>query len=381
MSIDRRYRTAFTLVELLVVIAIIGILVALLLPAVQAAREAGRRTHCKNNLKQIGLACLEHVDTFKVFPTGGSTWDRQIQLNIEGGRALGPDRQGIGWGFQILPFLEETATYQVTSNDDLLQIVVSSYACPSRRPPKTVWSQYFNKIVAVIDYAGAVPATIQNPSAATPVYFDVATNAAPLTPAGIRNLARAFQGGTGANYYPSMCVIPPPNYAIYDGIIVRSPWRNCTTVVGTTPLVGEFAQKVPRPTKIARISDGTSKTLLIAEKYVRSDLYEAGALSDDHGWAEGWDADAMRSAAFAPMSDADSIGWQTNMVGYFGDRGAFGPETYNVLHFGSPHPAGMPAVFGDGSVHTISFDIPPVLFNSLATRARGESNTLSGFVY
>ena len=74
----------FTLVELLVVIAIIGILVALLLPAIQAAREAARRTQCKDNLKNIGLAILNHADSKKVFPTGGITWGVLIEDSIEG---------------------------------------------------------------------------------------------------------------------------------------------------------------------------------------------------------------------------------------------------------------------------------------------------------
>src|SRR5437868_14411764 len=97
-------RTGFTLVELLVVIAIIGVLVALLLPAVQAAREAARRMHCQNNLKQIGIAFHNHTDTFGHLPTGGWGWGW-----------VGDADQGAGvkqtgsWPFNILPFIEQKA--------------------------------------------------------------------------------------------------------------------------------------------------------------------------------------------------------------------------------------------------------------------------------
>ena len=87
-ELSRRKRVAFTLVELLVVIAIIGILVALLLPAIQSAREAARRTQCRTNLKNIGLAILNHVDARKVFPTGGVTWGVLIRRTLRRGRPI-----------------------------------------------------------------------------------------------------------------------------------------------------------------------------------------------------------------------------------------------------------------------------------------------------
>jgi type II secretory pathway pseudopilin PulG len=367
----------------LVVIAIIGILVALLLPAIQAAREAGRRTQCKNNLKQIGLACLNLVDTHKFFPTGGASWDMDIRYYSDNGRPVGPDRQGFGWGFQILPYLEETAAYNITTNDDILRVVVGGYACPSRRAPKTVWSVFFGKIVAVIDYAGAVPATLMDPSAARPTYYtDRVRNVLPLTTTTIGSVSPSFFGGSNTQACVGCPATPrsPPNNAVYDGVIVRSPWQYLSGGTGIGPLKGQWATKVPTPTKPSRITDGLSKTFLIGEKYIRNDNYEAGLQSDDHGWAEGWDADQMRSAAFPPVQDSDSIGWGP-LAGYFEDRGSTQVNNlYNVLHFGAAHSAGIQAVFADGSVHTVNYDIEPVLFNGLATRAGGETEDSSAAV-
>ncbi|MGD9637395.1 MAG: DUF1559 domain-containing protein [Pirellulales bacterium] len=116
----------FTLVELLVVIAIIGVLVALLLPAIQAAREAARRSECSNHLKQIGLAIQLYHDTAKFYPMGR---DQTKQW-------------GTSWAFRVLPFMEEQAIYDGyvekdevfrDSNSKAMRTPVAVFVCPSRR--------------------------------------------------------------------------------------------------------------------------------------------------------------------------------------------------------------------------------------------------------
>ncbi len=131
-------RSGFTLVELLVVVTIIGILVALLLPAVQSAREAGRRVQCANNLKQIGLACLSHLEAKDAFPTGGMGFDDvdvgtpRIWTNRQ---PADYSQQDWSWGYQILPYIDQTPLWQNTNDELVAGTPLPVYFCPAQRRP------------------------------------------------------------------------------------------------------------------------------------------------------------------------------------------------------------------------------------------------------
>lgn len=134
----------FTLIELLVVIAIIAVLIALLLPAVQQAREAARRTQCKNNLKQIGLALHNYHEQYRCFPSGWIGVDP-----VTGAQSAHHGGNGAGWALMILPMVEYPAIYNqmnmnipinAPANAVSIKHSITTYLCPSDAAPPKVWS-------------------------------------------------------------------------------------------------------------------------------------------------------------------------------------------------------------------------------------------------
>ncbi|WP_428304711.1 DUF1559 domain-containing protein [Lacipirellula sp.] len=347
-------RKAFTLVELLVVIAIIGVLVALLLPAVQAAREAARRAECTNKLKQIGLSVQNFVSAKNYLPTGGGGWNPKIEDYSASGRPMGSEKQGLGWGFQILPYLEQGSVQNITTTADLKATVMPGYVCPSRgRAPKAQDVLVSPLLVfALADYVGATPCGYSDHTQTTR-YYPLGTGASPPADSDDFRKIRFF-GGTDS---PKFIRVVPDN-RIFLGAISRTPIRrNEQTGVFEVPS-NSFGL-----VEMKHIEDGTSNTMLIGEKFIRPDLYEASSSSDDRGWTDGWDPDTMRSTCFPPKQDSLSGNENNNLWG----------ANVNVVNFGSAHAAGFNSVFVDGSVHLINYSVDPIVFDNLGDRRDGEA--------
>ena len=259
-------RSGFTLVELLVVIAIIGILVALLLPAVQAAREAARRMQCKNHLKQLGLGMHSHHEAQGHLPTDG--WGRMWVGDADRGFGLGqPGR----WTYNALPYLEETTVHDLgaglTGTEKLeatrliLESVLEVLNCPSRRP--------------AIPY----PYTRGGPhNSATPTFRGSTDYAACAGDT-------EYEAPTGPD---SFAEAESPNYEFED----------LSYHTGIT-----YAQS---QIKFAKITDGTANTYMIGEKLLNPDFYMNGeSTGDNNGAYEGHTMDHTRYAfiEYPPLQD------------------------------------------------------------------------------
>jgi type II secretory pathway pseudopilin PulG len=338
------------------VIAIIGTLVALLLPAVQSAREAGRRTQCINNLKQIGQAFQNHVSTKNYLPTGGMcSWAGEKNTHqfcgIPGdttpwfvpGKLPAVDDLPVGWPFQILPYIEEGNVLSEPDWEKVKQMTFPFYFCPSRRGPtqgtKDTDPGYLH---GMMDYASATPSKISDDGAAFTEFWMGSAGPGGPDPSDqqadfVRVLKRAFLG-----------------------MVVRSP--SCSTIGYND------------------VKDGVSKTLLISEKFLPFDNYDGSGpyfggqiqkfAGDDRGWSDGWDFDIVRSTGLPPTRDAFR-----SPSGYA--DGSFWRE---CISFGSPHTSGINAAFGDNSVHTISYEIDRDVFNKLGNRVDGQTLDTSPWV-
>jgi len=239
--------------------------------------------------------------------------------------------------------------------------------CPSRRTVSLAQANAANlggDQVFLLDYAAAQPCTVECPAGSlgcpdpTPRYDPLA--AVPITPAGYDLNWPSIWGGKNMNGQQQ------GNFQVYDGVIVRSPWLRDSSLSTPGKPVGRFLRGAAQPTTFAKITDGTSKTFLLGEKYVRSDSYEGGGYSDDKGWTDGWDPDAIRSTCFQPYPDSDGYQFQS-----LGDADIFGHDK-DIPYFGSAHPGGFHGIYADGSTRSVNYDIDVVLFNSLATRAGDE---------
>lgn len=292
-------RRAVTLIEALVTLAIIAIMVGLLLPAVQKVREAGARVRCSNNLKQLALACHSHESAAGHLPSGGWGWG----WIGEPDRGSGPRQPG-GWVYSALPFVEQDALWASPLPAQPLALLV----CPSRR--------------GVGPYPNSFGATYRN--ASTPVFQSKTDYAAC---AGNQDRDQTDPG--------------PMTYAQGDSAAYWFARNDAAAYSG-------WCYPHSR-TRIEDLSQGTSNTLLLGEKYLDPLAYTTGLDGGDNEcpWV-GADNDVLRCTGLAPVRDA--------------------PGYADTLRFGSAHAGGLNTAFGDGSVRFVAYDVSPKIWIGFGQR-------------
>lgn len=345
---SRRPRTGFTLVELLVVIAIIGVLVALLLPAVQATRESARRSQCSNQLKQIALGWQMHHDAHQFFPSAG--WG--FAWIGDPDRGAGKNQSG-SWAYSLLPYLESASVHRLGAGatgaakrnalTQLAQTPVAAFYCPSRRPV----AAYSNPVgPGGLSYNFDLPQLLAR--------TDYAANLGPRVTVGFGDPpTTGFQWFSGPN----------PSDADQGKEFRMETFDAFNKLQGVTYQRSEI--------ELRHVTDGTSQTYLCGEKYVNPDYYDGGRVSDiaerDIGDDQGaWisdDLDNNRLTGPANYGDARPAPDQPGLQWF--------------RAFGSAHPSGFYMAMCDGSVRSVSYDVDPVVHDALGTRNGGETVSAS----
>jgi prepilin-type N-terminal cleavage/methylation domain-containing protein len=347
MEMRRQRSGGFTLVELLVVIAIIGILVALLLPAVQAAREAARRAQCTNNIKQLTLACINHHDTYKYFPVGGEvgyTRDKKTLRYVEGG--FPSDVNGAGaftnvhasWLASILPFIEEQAIFdQIPDDNTFNPINVWILNLPDKRPPTIPKfrcpSDGWERDMPHSNYTGSMGPVCHSSGQCSTVLFPC---------------------------------------EVYDKYWERTnidagwPGNPCPGLPHC-PQHGMFGRWGMFRIKIKQVTDGTSQTILIGEKRPAYEGHSADITSQANvGWWAGANSGYAHGNSIIPINYPINPD-QTNCSP--GDRHIHNYPT--SMGFNSHHPGGAQFGFVDGSVHFIQESIDQLTLCMLSHKSDG----------
>lgn len=344
-------RAAFTIIELLVVIAIVAILVGLLLPAVQATREAARRMSCRNNLRQLALASLAHESLVGCLPTGG--WG--LAWTGDADRGFGRRQPG-GWSYSILPFNEAVAMHTLgagqpddrkrRAHEERLRTPLPSFVCPTRR----------SSVASPWNHAWAMP------NAERPALVgrgDYAANGG-----SVYHQTGELQG--------QAVTLPWP--AVPTGGETRNTGPATLASGDTAAARGHFARLASATTgvvhcgsaiRLAEIRDGASKTLMIAEKHLDPRNYASGLdPGDNEALLIGMGRDIVR---WSTDTDGLPLPPLVDAVGH-GERGA--------NSFGSAHAGQFHAASCDGAVRGISYDITPAVFQATTGRNEGAASAL-----
>ncbi len=325
-----RKHSGFTLVELLVVITIIGILISLLLPAVQSAREAARRLQCSNHLKQLALASLTHESAHGHFPTGG--WGYEIIGDPDQGFGL---NQPGGWVYNVLPFIEQQAlrnmgsgitdeTQRKAALTQLTEAPLSVLHCPSRRRAVTT---------------------------------QVKSHWAPKNANFTTNVAKTDYAINTGDPAGGIDVFPGPS-SLSQGMD-PSYWTDRQSTVDN---VCNGVSHQRSMVMMADVRDGSSNTYLIGEKYLNPQSYHSLAvydMGDNEAVYSGFNRDFHRSTLHRPFQDRT------------GDT--------NWARFGSAHSGAFNMSFCDGSVRSISYSIAAEIHRRLGVRNDGQIVDTSAF--